>query len=185
MTEQHDHLDWVVPGQCTSWNTVSSSAAAGLAARYMLGSRWPKVGSSMVENRGTTVSGIVFVITARRVVRGVPRNVFGHRDGAQPRQAGGRGGVLGIGAVEILHSACGSPRGQPLSAAVRRGADAVPRLDNPRAATAAVGWSTSSAHRGVGAAPQAGADRCGPDHPLPGAKRHRRGHRRRRPDGSH
>jgi hypothetical protein len=43
-----------------------------------------------------------------------------------------------------------------------------------RAATAAVGWSTSSAHWGVGAAPQAGADRCGPDRPLPGAKRHRR-----------
>jgi hypothetical protein len=59
------------------------------------------------------------------------------------------------------------------------------RLDNPRAATAAAGWSTSSAHRGVGAAPQAGADRCGPDRPLPGAERHRRGHRRRRPDGSH
>jgi hypothetical protein len=59
------------------------------------------------------------------------------------------------------------------------------RLDNPRAATAAAGWSTSSAHRGVGAAPQAGADRCGPDRPLPGAERHRRGHRRRRPDGTH
>ena len=37
----------------TSWKTVSSNAAAGVAARYMLGTRWPSPVSSNGENRAS------------------------------------------------------------------------------------------------------------------------------------